>query len=107
MLCLEAGKINSNSPLCTGAPMTGVQILPERALAGSAHSGALVEGIAHSQATVEVRQAGVLLFSTMVPEGPFMLQDVCLLNMNTDLDVTVRETSGAERHFIEIGRANV
>src|SRR3546814_17300830 len=29
-----------------------------------------------------------------------MLQDVCLLNMNTDLDVTVRETSGAERHFI-------
>src|SRR3546814_16065536 len=62
---LQAGQININSPLFTGAPITGVQIIPERALAGSAHSGALVEGIAPSQATVEVRQAGVLLFRTL------------------------------------------
>src|SRR3546814_15202031 len=29
-----------------------------------------------------------------------MLHYGCLLNINTDLDVTVRETCGAERHFI-------
>lgn len=96
---LQAGQINISSPLFGGAPITGVQIQPEGALNGTSHSMALVEGIAQSQATVEVRQAGMLIFSTLVPEGPFALTDIPLLNTNTDLNVTVREVGGAERHF--------
>lgn len=96
---VQAGQINISSPLFSGAPITGVQMLPETALNAMTHSMALVQGIAQSQATVEVRQSGVLIFTTLVPEGPFALTDIPLLNTNMDLNVTVRETGGAERHF--------
>ncbi len=97
---VQAGEININSPVFAGAPITGLQVVPETALLDSVGSGAVVEGIAQSQATVEVRQAGVLVYTTLVPEGPFSLTDISLLNTGTDLDVTVRESNGAERHFV-------
>lgn len=97
---LQAGQININSPLISGGAITGVQFMPEGALLQSSGVGALVEGIAHDQATVEVRQAGALIYSTLVPEGNFALDDIPLLNSNADLDVTVRELNGAERHFV-------
>ncbi|MFY3201062.1 fimbrial biogenesis usher protein [Achromobacter xylosoxidans] len=97
---VQAGQININSPLFAGAPIMGMQLLPETALLDSAGNGAVVEGIAQSQATVEVRQAGALIFTTLVPEGPFALANIPLLNTTNDLNVTVRETNGAERHFV-------
>lgn len=97
---VQAGEININSPVFAGAPITGLQVVPETALQDETGSGAVVEGIAQSQATVEVRQAGVLVYTTLVPEGPFSLTGIPLLNTGTDLDVTVRETNGAERHFV-------
>jgi outer membrane usher protein FimD/PapC len=97
---LQAGQININSPLFSGASITGVQIEPEAALMSPASSGALVEGIAQARSTVEVRQAGALIYTTIVPEGPFALSDIPLLNSGSDLDVTVRDITGAERHFI-------
>jgi outer membrane usher protein FimD/PapC len=95
----QAGQININSPLFGGAPITGVQILPEGALTASG-GGPVVEGIAQSEARVEVRQAGVLIHSARVPAGPFALDGIPLLNGRTDLEVTVVETGGAERRFI-------
>lgn len=97
---LQAGEININSPLFSGGSITGVQVLPETALMGASGSGAMVEGIAQGQSTVEVRQAGALIYTTLVPEGPFSLSDIPLINSGSDLDVTVRDISGAERHFV-------
>lgn len=96
---LQAGQININSPLFAGTSITGVQIQPEAALLRSAISGALVEGIAYAQSTLEVRQSGILIFTTIVPEGPFSLSDIPLLSSRSDLDVTMRDITGAERHF--------
>ncbi|CAB3743339.1 F1 capsule-anchoring protein [Achromobacter kerstersii] len=97
---VQGGQININSPVFAGAPITGFQFMPESALSNTATSGALVQGIAQSQATVEVRQAGVLIYSTMVPEGQFALTDIPLLNTSTDLDVTVQESGGQSRSFL-------
>ncbi|PMY65226.1 MULTISPECIES: fimbrial biogenesis usher protein [Pseudomonas] len=97
---LQAGQININNPLFSGGAITGVQILPETALMGSARSGARVEGIANAQSTIEVRQVGALIYTTIVPEGPFSLSDIPLLNSNSDLDVKVRDITGAERNFV-------
>ncbi|WP_266168865.1 fimbrial biogenesis usher protein [Dyella subtropica] len=95
----QAGQINITSPLFTGAPISGVQIIPEGALAAQG-SGPVVEGVAQSDARVDVRQAGALIYSTRVPAGPFALNDIPLLNGRTDLEVTVVEGDGAERKFI-------
>jgi outer membrane usher protein FimD/PapC len=96
---LQAGQISlSNSMFGTGQVL-GFQMFPEMALQGNRGGAGLVEGIADSQSVVEVRQSGVLVYTTTVPAGPFRLQGFSLLNTRTDLAVTVTGGDGAVRQF--------
>ena len=96
---LQAGQINLYNPVLSGAQITGVQVLTEQALQEQGQ-GAVIEGIANSPAQVEVRQNGALIHSTVVPAGPFTLNDVRRLNTRSDVEVTVKESLGGERRFI-------
>lgn len=96
---LQVGEINLVNPVLSGAQMVGAQILSEQALA-TQRSGAAVEGIAQSQARVEVRQGGVLVYTTVVPAGPFSLSDIPRINRYADLDVTVIGSGGDAQHFV-------
>ncbi|HEF4757827.1 TPA: fimbria/pilus outer membrane usher protein [Pseudomonas putida] len=95
---LQAGQINLYNPVLAGAQITGVQVLNEQALQIEGQ-GAVIEGIANSQAQVEVRQNGTLIHSTVVPAGPFALTNVRRLNTRSDVEVTVKEADGSERTF--------
>lgn len=96
---VQIGKINVvNTPFAL-APIEGAQLFPETALATPAGSGAQVQGIAQTQARVEVRQLGVLVYSTMVPPGPFTLSDLPLINGSADLNVVVTESNGLTQTF--------
>jgi outer membrane usher protein FimD/PapC len=95
---LQAGQINLYNPVLAGAQITGVQILNERALQAE-RQNAVIEGVAHSQAQVEVRQNGSLIHSTVVPAGPFALNNVRRLNSRSDVEVIVKEADGSERSF--------
>ncbi|MBC3252463.1 fimbria/pilus outer membrane usher protein [Serratia fonticola] len=96
---LQAGQISlSNSMFGTGQVL-GAQLLPETSLQGNRGGAGLVEGIADSQSVVEVRQSGVLVYSTTVPAGPFRLQGFSLLNVRSDLAVTVTGSNGEARQF--------
>lgn len=95
---LQAGQINLYNPVLAGAQITGVQVLHEQALQVEGQ-GAVIEGIANSQAQVEVRQNGSLIHSTVVPAGPFSLTDVRRLNTRSNVEVTVKEADGSERRF--------
>src|SRR5260363_177649 len=57
----------------------GHAIVPEYAL-DAQNTGAVVEGVASSPARVEVRQSGALIYSTLVPAGPFSLSALPLMN---------------------------
>ncbi len=97
----QVGQLSSNNPLFGGIQLSGVQFSPDgqsRAPAGS--NNAVVEGIAQSQSRIEVRQSGVLIHSTLVPEGPFRLTGLPLLNGTSDLDVSVIDVRGAKRSFV-------
>lgn len=96
---VQAGEININNSVFPGAAISGLQLLPEQALQNKNTPGATVEGIAQTQARVEIRQGGALIYSTLVPAGPFSLPNIQLLNSNTDLDVRVIEASGEHRSF--------
>lgn len=61
----------------------------------------VIKGIALSQATVEIRQDGNLIYQRSVPAGSFELTDVVPNNSSGDLDVTVRESNGEVRKFIQ------
>jgi outer membrane usher protein FimD/PapC len=95
---LQAGQINLYNPVLAGAQITGVQVLNEQALQAEGQS-AVIEGIANSQAQVEVRQNGSLIYSTVVPAGPFALNNVRRLNSRSDVEVTVKEEDGSQRSF--------
>ncbi|EOC0419113.1 fimbrial biogenesis usher protein [Cronobacter malonaticus] len=98
---MQAGQININNTLFTGASINGVQFIPESGLVDSSNSGVTVTGIANSpQARVEVKQAGRLIYSTLVPAGPFTLDNVPVTSLNVALDVTVTETNGAQSHYV-------
>ncbi|PHN30729.1 hypothetical protein AO240_18680 [Pseudomonas sp. ICMP 460] len=96
---LQAGQINIRNSVFPGAAITGAQMVPDTGLQGKGLGGATVEGIAQSSARVEIRQAGALIHTSLVPAGPFRLPDVQLLNGFTDLDVRVIEASGETRSF--------
>lgn len=98
---VQAGQFNITNTPFSGSKITGVQLTPEDNLFGNNGSGVTVSGIAQTaQARVEIRQSGRLIYSTLVPAGPFTLQDVPVTAVNTDLDVTVKETDGSRTHFI-------
>ena len=95
---LQAGQISLYNPVLAGTQITGVQVMTEQALRVEGQNAA-IEGIAHSQAQIEVRQNGSLIHSTVVPAGPFSLNDVRRLNHRSDVEVTVKEADGSERSF--------
>lgn len=96
----QAGQINTAGSVFAGTAISGVQIMPEDALDKEGNSGVMVSGIARAaQARVEVRQSGRMIYSTLVPAGPFTLTDVPVISNNVGLDVTVTETDGSRTHF--------
>lgn len=97
----QVGQLSSNSPVFGGTQFSGFQLSPDglsRTQAGA--NNVVVEGLAQSQSRIEVRQSGVLIHSTLVPEGPFRLTGLPLLNGTSDLDVTVIDVRGAKRSFV-------
>ncbi|WPN29152.1 fimbria/pilus outer membrane usher protein [Pseudomonas sp. P5_109] len=93
---LQAGQVNLYNPVLAGAQITGVQLMTEQALRVEGQSNP-IEGIAHSQAQVEIRQNGSLIHSTVVPAGPFSLSNVRRLDSRSDVEVTVKEADGSEQ----------
>ncbi|EOC1315039.1 fimbrial biogenesis usher protein [Cronobacter turicensis] len=97
---MQAGQINISNTLFSGASIDGVQFIPENGLVSGAGSGISVTGMARSaQARVEVKQNGQVIYSTLVPAGPFTLEDVKVVSMTSALDVTVTETDGSKIHY--------
>ncbi|CQJ67419.1 MULTISPECIES: fimbrial biogenesis usher protein [Yersinia] len=100
-MTLQAGQINMSNTLFAGAPLSGVQFIPTRGLLNEVDgSGVTVTGMAQSaQARVDIRQSGVLIYSTLVPAGFFTLTDIPVISRVADLSVTVVETNGQQNPF--------
>lgn len=97
---VQIGQINTTDSLLTGLAISGVQLIPEDALQPEGGSGVNVSGIARGQqARVDIRQQGRVVYSTLVPAGPFTLTDIPVSSTNSDLDVTVTETNGSVNHY--------
>ncbi|MDD1967141.1 fimbrial biogenesis outer membrane usher protein [Pseudomonas putida] len=61
----------------------------------------VIRGIAETNATVEVRQNGFMLYSGNVSPGPFEISDIYPSGSNGDLEVTVIEADGRKRVTIQ------
>ncbi|MFK8257847.1 fimbria/pilus outer membrane usher protein [Erwinia sp. AnSW2-5] len=97
----QLGEISVSNSLFQVSDIKGIQLTPDQGLINSAGgSGVVVTGMASTpQARVEVRQYGMLIYSTLVPAGAFTLDNVPIKNRNADLEVSVYETDGQVQHF--------
>lgn len=59
----------------------------------------LIKGVAFSNARVNIRQSGNLIYQTFVPPGAFEIDDLYPVSAGGDLDVTVMEADGTSRNF--------
>ncbi|WP_256596290.1 MULTISPECIES: fimbria/pilus outer membrane usher protein [unclassified Pseudomonas] len=91
---LQVGQVSLSNSLFGTGQVLGFQMFPELALTSAEGGAGLVEGVAQTQSVVEVRQSGVLVYSTVVLPGPFRLQGFSLLNTRSDLLVTL---TGSDR----------
>ncbi|OSN11841.1 hypothetical protein AU512_00225 [Lonsdalea iberica] len=60
-----------------------------------------IRGVAMTNATVEVRQNGNLLYQTFVSPGAFIINDLYATSTSGDLNITVREEDGTVRIFTQ------
>jgi len=60
----------------------------------------VVRGTANTQARVEVRQSGNLLYQTTVAPGPFVIDDLYATGYGGDLTVSVFEADGSVHGFL-------
>lgn len=81
---LEGIKLSSNN-----------QMLPE----SERSYGPVVRSEARSNAKVKVTQAGLVIYETVVPPGPFVLTDLHPVGMGGELEVTITESDGSQRSF--------
>lgn len=95
----QLGQISNFGQTFGGLPIVGAQIGTDQAQLGATALAIPIQGLAGSQATIEVRQRGRLLYRTVVQPGPFVLSEIGGMAGGADLDVDVIEESGERTRF--------
>ena len=96
---LTLGEQYSDATLFDSVRFRGVQVGSDDAMLPDSERGyaPVVRGQAATNAVVEVRQSGYVLYRANVPPGPFQLTDIFPSGSNGDLEITVIEADGSKR----------
>nr|SAY44833.1 Outer membrane usher protein FimD precursor [Serratia marcescens] len=98
---MRLGRAPLSDSLYSGVTLDGLQWLPDSSLSFSQRNDVpVVEGIAESQAKVEIFQNGRLVYATLVQPGAFRLADISAQFDAVDLSVTVTESNGSRKQFV-------
>lgn len=100
---LTLGETYTDSRVFDSVRFRGVQVASDDGMLPDSERvyAPVIRGVAESNATVEIRQAGYLLYSANVPPGPFEINDFYPSGSNGDLLVTVIEADGRQRTFVQ------
>lgn len=102
-MSLSFGKTFTVHDIFESLPMTGFVLnsAEEMDKYYSVNYAPLVRGVARSDARVEIRQNGFLVYTESVPAGAFEIRDINLRSINGgELEVTVVEQDGYNQTFI-------
>lgn len=98
---MVVGETYTYSPLFDSVRFLGMQLASDEAMRPDEERdyAPVIRGTAESNATVEVRQKGYLIYTTTVAPGPFAITDLQPSGTNGDLEIAVIEANGARRIF--------
>lgn len=100
---LEVGQIQVMGQSFGGTTLLGAQVFSDNSQRVEGKLVTPIQGVARTQALVEVRQRGQLVYKTLVSPGPFVLEDVAGLSPGADVDVEVIEQDGSRQRFSVAG----
>ena len=100
---LWMGETYSTSQLFDSVRFRGVQMASDDAMLPDSMQGyaPVIRGNAESNATIEVRQNGFLIYTTNVAPGPFEITDLAPSGTNGNLEITVIEADGRRRVSVQ------
>ncbi|HHR5914089.1 TPA: fimbria/pilus outer membrane usher protein, partial [Providencia alcalifaciens] len=98
---LLVGESYTNPSIFDSVPFRGVMLSSDESMVPYTQYAfaPVIRGIAQSQARIEIRQNGYLIYSISVVPGPFSLTDIPVTGSGGDLQVTVLETNGQNQVF--------
>ncbi|MBR8207448.1 fimbrial biogenesis outer membrane usher protein [Burkholderia cenocepacia] len=98
---LAAGEVYSSSEIFDSVRFLGVQVNSDTGMLSDNEVGyaPVVRGIAQSNAVVEVRQNGYVIYSASVAPGAFEFRDIYPSGSNGDLEIRIIESDGSTRTF--------
>ncbi|WP_231570403.1 fimbria/pilus outer membrane usher protein [Achromobacter sp. RTa] len=93
------GETYTYSSLFDSFRFLGMQLASDDAMRPDDEQGyaPVVRGSADSNATIEIRQNGYLIYTTSVSPGPFAITDLQPSGANGDLEITIIEANGSRR----------
>lgn len=96
---LSMGEVYSSGEIFDSVRFLGVQVSSDTGMLPDNEVGyaPVVRGIAQSNAVVEVRQNGYVIYSTSVTPGAFELRDIYPSGSNGDLEIRIIESDGSVR----------
>jgi len=96
-----AGDTFTNGRLFDSVAFRGVSLATDDRMHPDSMNGfaPIVRGVAETNAHVVVRQAGYVIYDTMVAPGGFEIDDLGATGYGGDLEVTVEEADGRRRTF--------
>ncbi|WP_256350253.1 fimbria/pilus outer membrane usher protein [Pseudomonas sp. P7759] len=100
---LTLGETYTNSDIFDSVRFRGAQLGSDLAMLPESERGyaPVIRGVANSNATVEVKQNGYVLYNTNVSAGPFELTDIYPTGSNGDLEIVITEADGQVRTFTQ------
>lgn len=93
---LTLGETNTSGDLFDSLSFRGIQLASDdRMLPESLRQYTpIIQGVAETNARVQVTQRGQLIYETTVPPGPFELSNVSAMGYGGDLQMTIIEATG-------------
>lgn len=93
---LQVGELTTVSDGFGGVPIWGAQLISDNAQARTQPLAVPIQGIAETNATVEIRQRGTLVYRTVVAPGPYVIENVGAIRRGTDIEVVLIEEDGRQ-----------
>jgi len=100
---IRGGDSFTSSDVFTGLRFRGIQLRSDEGMLPDSQRGyaPVIRGIAPGYAKVTVRQRGYVIYSTFVPAGPFVINDLYSTPGAGDLEVEVEEIGGRTTRFMQ------
>lgn len=96
---LQLGEFGAAGTFSSGLPISGAQLYSGQTGAEGVRLAVPIEGIAQTQSTVEVKQRGQTVYRSLVPAGPFSLNQLGGAVGGVETEVTVTGADGQQQRF--------